>query len=151
MYPFLLVLTLLLIPSFAFPKSIELQFRPDVPPHQRREIRDFIRAEARGSTPKAQALEQLTRDYGKMIAHLSEPKLAVRNAKQVLKSEFCVRFIFGRSGYQTAAKLHGLILNTHTRSKIGIRMNTYLTRALPYALDPKDWRNECRFIKRSTP
>jgi hypothetical protein len=126
---------------------VEALGKVDPHTHVRTDIRDYILAEAPHSRLQQRSLFQLAHDYQSAIRQIENEKIAQSWALKIIKSEFCVRYAFGESGYTEAAKLHGQMLNTHIRARIGIRLNTYLMKALPYTPAAETWKKECRFLK----
>jgi hypothetical protein len=94
---------------------------------------------------RGQALLQLAQDYTTAIEDLSDARLARVDARQILKSEFCVRFQFGGDARRKNAKIHSLIFNHYENARLGIRLNTHLANVLPYLPEESTWAEECRF------
>ena len=147
MKSFLLFLTglFLISSSRSEGKPITLDFVSDTPPHLRHEVQAFIKKESGNSLIQKRALFQLARDYSALISSIQDESKSKHFAKRVIQSEFCVRSAFPYTGYEEAAKLHGLILNNYSRARLGIRLNTILGKALPYTPKRGEWRKDCRF------
>jgi hypothetical protein len=109
----------------------------------------YIEAGESLQSNRGQALLQLAQDYTTAIEDLSDARLAMLNARQILKSEFCVRFYFGGEARKKNAKIHSLLFNHYENARLGIRLNSHLAKALPYLPDESTWAEECRFSEKT--
>ncbi len=109
----------------------------------------YIEGSENLDSDRGKALLQLAEDYTTAIEDLADHDLAISDARQILKSEFCVRFYFGMDARKKNSKIHALTLNSYETARLGIRLNTHISEALPYLPEPDQWKNECRFQARA--
>ena len=106
----------------------------------------YIHEVSSPNSDQEKALVQLGQDYNRALLHLNKESLSLKNAKRILQSEFCVRALYSDHAYNLTSKIHSLTLNSHQRARLGIRLNTYLGRAIPYLPQEENWIKDCRFV-----
>ena len=155
-FSFFLIFLIYFQPSLALAARIDLALTPEIlkevkgPQGKRNSLRSdivkYIDSESNGSTLKKSALTQLATDYQTALEHIENVPTAVAASENAVHSEFCVRYAFPENGYLEASKLHGKMLNTYLRARIGIRIHTFMAKAYPYTPNPNDWAKDCRFL-----
>jgi len=109
------------------------------------QVSEYIQSVSTSGSSQELALIQLGKDYTSAVLRLENETVSVRAARNVIESEFCVRSEFGLSAYRHISKIHSLIFSSYEGARLGIRFNTFLSKALPYLPPEADWAKECRF------
>jgi hypothetical protein len=105
----------------------------------------YVHESSAPGSDQEKALLQLGRDYNRALTHLGDETLSLKNAKRILQSEFCIRAVFPEYANNFTSKIHSLTLDNYQRARLGIRLNSYLGRSLPYLPKEQDWIKECHF------
>jgi hypothetical protein len=97
------------------------------------------------SQPAQKALLQLAEYYALGIQNLDDPVASRALAKKILGSELCVRSVIGLGSYSYLSKIHALSFSNSDDAKRGIRLNSFIAKAMPYLPPESHWARECEF------